>query len=482
MNKIFRLFFLLALGLTGGTAASAQTLAQAKEWYGAGDYEKAKPVFARFVKSYPNNGNYNLWYGVCCLKTGDASGAVSPLEKAVKRRTPSGQLYLGQAYNQLYRYEDAVKTFEAYIADLAKRKRSTAEADSLLAISRLGLRLLRGVEQVQVIDSFVVDKQKLLEAYRLSPESGKLARYSDYSGQDDGGGTAYENELGNRLYYSAPAADSTLQIFASSKLLDRWSQGKTLPDNINEAGANANYPYMLSDGMTLYYASDGKESLGGYDIFVTRYNTNSDTYLTPENVGMPFNSPYNDYLYAIDEYNNLGWFASDRYQPEGKACIYVFIPNASKQVYNYEGMAQDSLIALARLDSIAATWGMDTQNVAAAKTRLQAALQYTPKDTGQHYAFTFVIDDHTIYHRAEDFQSPEALALFRQWQQADNALKKACQELEKARNAYTRTPEAQRDGLAPALLEQERNVEQMEAQAKLLEKQARNTEYNRLSN
>ena len=52
---------------------------------------------------------------------------------------------------------------------------------------------------------------------------------------------------------------------------------------------------------------------------------NTDTYLAPENVGMPFNSPYNDYMYVIDEFNNLGWFASDRYQPEDKsAYMYSF--------------------------------------------------------------------------------------------------------------------------------------------------------------
>ena len=75
MNKIFRLFFLLAFAW-GGLTTSAQTLNQAKKWYEEGDYEKAKPVFARFVKFYPNNGNYNLWYGICCLKTGDAAGAI----------------------------------------------------------------------------------------------------------------------------------------------------------------------------------------------------------------------------------------------------------------------------------------------------------------------------------------------------------------------------------------------------------------------
>ncbi len=36
-----------------------------------GDVKKAKPVFKKYAKSQPSNGNYNYWYGVCCLKTGE---------------------------------------------------------------------------------------------------------------------------------------------------------------------------------------------------------------------------------------------------------------------------------------------------------------------------------------------------------------------------------------------------------------------------
>lgn len=72
------------------------------------------------MKSQPNNGNYNLWYGVCCLNTGEAEEAIKYLETAVKRRATSGQLFLAQAYNATYRFEDAVNTYEDYIAELAK--------------------------------------------------------------------------------------------------------------------------------------------------------------------------------------------------------------------------------------------------------------------------------------------------------------------------------------------------------------------------
>ena len=119
---------LLLLGFFGMNI-SAQTLTQAKALYEKGQYDQAKPAFKKFVKSQPNNGSYNLWYGVCCLNTGEAEEAIKYLETAVKRRAAGGQLYLAQAYNATYRFEDAVNTFEEYIAELTKRRRPTAEAE-----------------------------------------------------------------------------------------------------------------------------------------------------------------------------------------------------------------------------------------------------------------------------------------------------------------------------------------------------------------
>ena len=169
--------------------------------------------------------------------------------------------------------------------------------------------MLKGVEDVCVIDSFVIDKANFLKAYKISEESGKLFTYNDYfKTKGYHPGTVYETEIGNRIYYSEQGEES-LNILSKTKMLDEWSQGKPLPGSINASG-NANYPYVLSDGVTIYYASDGDGSMGGYDIFVTRYNTNTDTYLVPENVGMPFNSPYNDYMYVIDEYNNCLLYTS----------------------------------------------------------------------------------------------------------------------------------------------------------------------------
>ena len=471
-SKVFLYLFLTVL--TGLSGSYAQTLAEARKLYEEGHYAEALPVFARYVKQVPANGNYNLWYGVCCFQTGDAVTSVKYLETAVKRRIPSGQLWLSRAYDKTYRFEDAISTMEDYIGDLKRRRRPTEEADSLLSVFRAHLRMLKGVEKVCVTDSFVVAKEQFLEAYRLSSQAGKLFSYAErFPDSKRTGKTVYENELGNKILYSEADGRGYQHLLSSVCLLDEWSAGTPLAGYFPDS-ANVAYPYLMSDGMTLYYASDGPESMGGYDIFVTRYNTNTDAYLRPDNVGMPFNSPYNDYMYVVDEYANLGWFASDRYQAADSVCIYVFIPNVSKQVYDYEQMDTEKLRSLAALLSLRDTW-TDQEQVEKARTRL-AEIGQTNLVTGKNHSFEFIIDDRRTYYAESDFHSSEALGLFRQYEQKRNTLQQQQKRLDELRMRYISAKASGRSELRPAILDLEQNLRRLEAEISQIAKQVRNAE------
>ena len=478
MNPLKLTYLLLAALLaTFSGQAAAQTLAQAQAMFKEGRYAEAKPVFEKYVTRIPANGNYNLWYGACCLRTGEAEKAVRHLEVAVRKRIPSGQLWLGQAYDAVYRYEDAISTFEDYIGDLRRRRRSTEEADSLMALFRAHLRMLRGVERVCVVDSFVVDKARFLEAYRLSPQAGRLYPYAEYFPESGREGTSvYENELGDKALYSEADDAGVQQLRTSTLLADGWSQGMPLAGDFPGTQDTA-YPYLLSDGITLYYASRGPESLGGYDIFVTRYNTNTDAYLRPDNIGMPFNSPANDYMYVVDEYANLGWFASDRHQPADSVCIYVFIPNAAKQVYDYGQTDPDRLRSLAALHALRDTW--DNPDEAAEARQRLADVGQTPAagaDTPRRPDFTFVVDDRRTYHAESDFRSPQALALYRQCQDTRNTLRRQRIRLDGLRDDYAQASPDERTRLAPAILDLEKNLLRLEQEAVKLENEARKAE------
>lgn len=464
MNKRYVLLLAAFLGIT---LMQAQTLSQARELFNQGKYAEALPAFQRLVKQSPSNANYNYWYGACCVETGADSLATPYLEKAAKRKVLDAYPYLTRAQMAQYLYDEAVETCEDYIKLLTAKKKETTDAETALARARMASLMLRGTERVCVIDSFVVDKDNFLSAYNIGKECGSVV-LADRN-------IFYQNELGQKRYWALPKGKH-IGLFTSDKLLDEWTAPKAV-EGLSEDGDNS-YPYLLGDGTTLYYANNGSESLGGYDIFVTRFNTETGKFLKAENLGMPYNSPANDYMMVIDEFNNLGWFASDRYQPEGKVCIYVFVPNASRETFDYENDGEELIVRRAKLSSIRDTW-TDEDVVRQARQRLAMLVHDRPTQT-ERPDFTFLIDDRTVYHKLADFRSREAQTLFRQWQQMQKDYLTLSQQLDGLRTRYASSPEASRQTLAPQILDLEKRKEQMSNELDELEVKARNTEKNQL--
>lgn len=456
------------LGLCMAGTAGAQTLTQAKNFFEQGEFEKAKPVFERLVKQSPSNASYNFWYGACCYETGESEKAYTYLSKSAKRRYIDAYLYLGKWCYDAYRFDEAEENLNEYIDLRSRKKGSTEDGERMLEKVRRGQRMIRGVEKVAVIDSFVVDKQDFLKAYKLSADAGDI--------QITENGVQFTNEMGDKQLQSVRNAEGQASLYSSMKMIDQWSKPEAVT-SINELG-NADYPFVAGDGITMYYASDNEESMGGYDIFVTRYDSDDNSYLRPDNLGMPFNSPANDYMYVIDDLNNLGWFVSDRRQPEGKVCVYVFVPNASKQVYDYENGDPDQIAALARLDRISDTC-TDEDKVRTARQQL-AALVYSRDENTRKADFTFIVDDSATYHSLRDFRSAEARKQFQMLQQKEKDLESLIGQLDKKREAYAQAAESNRANMAPGMLDMEKRVEQLRQDIEELTNTVRNTEIRQL--
>lgn len=428
-------------------AAMAQQPDHAAKLLQQGAYAEAKPLYQKLVKQSPTNANYNYGYGVCCLQTGDAATALPYLKKASDRKVIESFRYLGKAYYATYRFADAVDSYETYIEWLEKKKQSTEVAEDELAHVRQAARMIKGVENVTVIDSVVVDKSALLSAYKLSAAAGELTQSATTDGVD------YQNERGTKRIASVEQ-DGRLVLTSSIRLLNEWSQPEVIASLSDEG--DVNFPFLLSDGITLYYAANGGDSMGGYDLFMSRYDSDTDAYLRPEHLGMPFNSPYNDYLMAIDESRNLGWFASDRYQPEGKVCVYVFVPNESKRVYDYDAMDESQLITLASLRSIRATW-TDEEELAQGQQRLQELQSDAPAQQAPKEEFAFLINDRTVYHQWSDFRTTEGRKAYSDYRRAQNDLEQLRQTLAAKRSQYAHGDTT----VVPSILDLEARAEQM---------------------
>lgn len=231
---------------------------------------------------------------------------------------------------------------------------------------------------------------------------------------------------------------------------------------------------MDSDGSTLYFSAKGEESMGGYDIFITRTDSEDNTFLKPDNLGLPFNSPANDYMFVLDDYSNLGWFASDRYQPEDSVCVYVFVPNEQKVVYDYDNTDPAQLQSLAALNSIVLTQG-DVEKVTNGRQHL-SDLREDKKEQTNKSDFKFVIDDDLIYHTLKDFTSKDAKKQYQVLVQVENDKRQLNKELSILRRKYSSTDKSQKDALQPEILDKERRVQQLEEELASLETEVRNLE------
>lgn len=387
-------------------------------------------------------------------------------------------------YLEQYDFDNAEEQLERNIKMLKRKKQPTEDAEKQLEKIDMARAMLHATERVVFIDSIVTDKATFLDALKISPESGSLTSFAKFFGTNDSLGCVYLSELGNKIYYSAPtqlgqgASSRKSRIFTSDLLGGKWSKAVQIK-GLNE-DEDQDYPFMLSDGVTLYYGARGEESLGGYDIFVTRYDADSKTFLKPENIGMPFNSPANDYLYAIDEINNLGWFVTDRSQPEGKVCIYIFVPNALRNIYDTEAYSEEELKGLARISSIAATWG-DAALMADARGRLEQVMNekqevVKPKD------FDFVINDDLTYTLIAEFRSPEAQKMAAWWKEGQEQLAKNKETLQQLRDAFAQGNESRKQQLRQQILTMEQAYEKLYYGLEEQEVKIRNTEINYLKN
>ena len=329
-------------------------------------------------------------------------------------------------------------------------------------------------QQIVIIDSVVTDKDKFLASYRLSSETGSLTTTSQFFGKQLEG-YAFLNEMGNKVYFSQPDNNDRLWLYTSDKLGNSWSEASRL-QGLDEGISEADYPFMLNDGITLYFAAKGDESIGGYDIFFTRYDSRSASFLKPENLGMPFNSEANDYMFAVDEQNRIGYFVSDRRQPEDKVCVYIFVPSETRRTYNPSVYTEQQIRDFADIISSADTWGDGSEREAAlARLKNISTVQKVSHSQGPTQKI-LVINDQLTYSDYGDFQSLEARGLYDQLLNSRQRQEKLNSELDKSRERYANGNDAERKLLSTTILHNEKQLLQLNEAIKSLEKRIRKAE------
>lgn len=426
---------LLPSTLAAGPVEDAEALLEAGDYSGARKVAESALVEAD-ARSLPR---LHAVIGTSLMQEGDLEGARESLEKAHKGGIPAATMLLGRIAFFDYDFPSAAKYYSTV---RSTRKRSAALPDELDDYERelsLARRMLDHAERIVVLDSIAVDFDDFMSAYRLPVSAGRLLTPDKlpYEESRDLASMAFANEGEDYMMWSEPDSLGTLRLREASRLVGgNWGEPVVTPETLNLDG-DADFPFVTADGSTLYYASDGTGSAGGYDIFIASRDPATGEYLEPRNIGMPFNSPADDYMMAIDESNGIGWWATDRNHIPGKLTVYVYELSDLRENID---PGDPELTALASLRDWRLTWPEDEESRAAVE-QLRSRLAKIETGETRRRDFTLPVRGGRVYTTYDDFSSRAAATMMRQYVEQKERYEKLRAELAQARRLYDRTPD-----------------------------------------
>ena len=242
---------------------------------------------------------------------GEAHAQVSPTRLMIK----------ADSCRLAYSFEEAVKYSEGAIEILDST--ASAKAEEQLLMARNGLNMMGFCSQPTVVAKRTFPLRDFFLFYPLKDFSWrKTPNQLDSLGGDDLSRAIYIPDDAKDSYYSAKDEEGIRNIYCTHLTDSLWS----VPALINEqltSSSDEIYPMLSPDGQSLYFASKGLYGMGGYDLYVSQWNKETGDWDVPVNMGFPYSSPYDDFLFVNTEDGKYSIFASNRECGRDSVTIYV---------------------------------------------------------------------------------------------------------------------------------------------------------------
>lgn len=135
----------------------------------------------------------------------------------------------------------------------------------------------------------------------------------------------------SQIYFASnrPGGKGGRDIYVSNELPDgTWSDA--LPIEALNTPYNEDFPQISADGKTMYFSSEGFNSMGGFDIFKSTFDTVNNVWKEPVNMGYPLNSPYDELCFSTTLNEEFGYTSKISEEGAGDYDIYkVFFKDKS---------------------------------------------------------------------------------------------------------------------------------------------------------
>jgi len=331
-NSIFLKKILLLILLAFFQPAFSQTniedtKKEANRLFEDDEFTGAYKLYAQLVANYPKDPVYNFRLGVCMIYSEpDKKKCLTYLQSANNKPDcpKETKFYLGKAYHINYLFDDAIKYYNEYKKVGSSSQQKKLQVDNEIKACGNGKRLLSNLSDLVVQSKKTLNEADYFRSYDLKDVGGKLlTKPDDFRTSPDkkkkDKSIVYLPKTGDRVYFSSygPNTDNGRDIYYKTKLPNGEFSAAVKVNGINTE-FDEDYPFLHPNGTTLYFASKGHNSMGGYDIFKSTYLASSDSWTSPENLEFPVNSPDDDFLYVTDSLEKTAYFSTGRQSLPGK--------------------------------------------------------------------------------------------------------------------------------------------------------------------
>ncbi len=325
-----------------------QLVKEANTYFEAGAYLKAFPLYSQLVSLYPNHAEYAYKFGACAIYgDADKTKAVRYLNAAISKSVndPDAYYFLGRAYHLNYQFKDAITAYENYVRYAGDKGKHREEALRQIETCIYGANLLSNIKDITVLSKTETDKANFFRYFNLEDIGGKILTLPDALKSKEDMKSATPGVIhypgnGTTIYFSSYGKNTVngKDIYKAQVLPDgTFSEPEKLQGGVNTK-YDEDFCFMHSDGKTLYFASKGHNSMGGYDVFKSVFDPMTNEFGPAVNLDFAINTPDDDIFYIADSLNQRAYFASSRSSDLDHINVYnVMVETTPLQVVYIKG-------------------------------------------------------------------------------------------------------------------------------------------------
>lgn len=340
---VFVLFLLVCCTTKLYSQSNKELEEEAYFYFNNKDYKKAYELYDKLYAKNPKDLDYKFKLGYCCLfypeKKSRAVEIFEDIKRTDSKKSRDIDYYVGKAYHVNYRFQDAIKSLEAYLALVGNKPKDddklfVEDARQTLKNCANGIELIDKKVQADIANVGAPINSDEVEGVPVITADESMMIFT-YAGKKSTGGKLNEDlkpdpngEYREDIFMSVKQADSTwgepvgipslntngndaaiaispdgqtMFTFSSNNDLGDlyvstlngtdWSKPERLNKNVNTDAWEGSCS-MTADGRYLFFASERKGGLGGRDIYVSE-KVNGD-WGPAENLGSKINTPFDE--------------------------------------------------------------------------------------------------------------------------------------------------------------------------------------------